>query len=111
MISFSQTRPFPLPKFRFKVNQSPTGRSLQSLRPIPDVASSSVNLPPVIRGIQVRERATQLLAELLARLPKLPLSSSSAARFAEFFASRLADYPSVRLNIHTLLTSEIADGG
>lgn len=44
---------------------------------------------------QVRERATLLLAELLVRLPKLPLVPRSAARFASFFASRLADYPSV----------------
>ncbi|CAN0068719.1 unnamed protein product, partial [Hapterophycus canaliculatus] len=46
--------------------------------------------------IQVRERSTLLLAELLARLPKLPLSDASACRFATFFSSRLGDYPSVR---------------
>ncbi|CAN0410518.1 unnamed protein product, partial [Ectocarpus sp. 12 AP-2014] len=44
---------------------------------------------------KVRERATLLLAELLARLPTLPLSAASAARFAGFFSSRLGDYPSV----------------
>eukprot|EP00752_Nemacystus_decipiens_P008715 g7777.t1 len=44
---------------------------------------------------KIRERATLLLAELLARLPKLPLTAASAARFAAFFSARLGDYPSV----------------
>ncbi|CAN0173653.1 unnamed protein product [Scytosiphon promiscuus] len=44
---------------------------------------------------KVRERSTLLLAELLVRLPKLPLSEASACRFAAFFSSRLGDYPSV----------------
>lgn len=49
----------------------------------------------VLCEMQVRERATLLLAELLTRLPKLPLSTASVSRFAEFFSSRLGDYPSV----------------
>ncbi|CAN0565270.1 unnamed protein product, partial [Laminaria digitata] len=44
---------------------------------------------------KVRERSTLLLAELLVRLPTLPLTGASAPRFAAFFSSRLGDYPSV----------------
>eukprot|EP00904_Undaria_pinnatifida_P006781 jgi/Undpi1/3232/HiC_scaffold_15.g06606.m1 len=44
---------------------------------------------------KVRERSTLLLAELLVRLPTLPLTGASASRFAAFFSSRLGDYPSV----------------
>ncbi|CAN0417261.1 unnamed protein product, partial [Discosporangium mesarthrocarpum] len=44
---------------------------------------------------QIRERATLLLAELLSRLPSLPLSAKSAAHLSCFFTSRLKDYPSV----------------
>jgi hypothetical protein len=37
--------------------------------------------------------ATLLLAELLTRLPTLPLTDAAIATLIKFFASRCADYP------------------
>jgi Dos2-interacting transcription regulator of RNA-Pol-II len=44
---------------------------------------------------KVRERGTLLCAEILARLPDLPLNSVAVTHFLAFFTARLADYPSV----------------
>src|SRR5690242_2823289 len=51
---------------------------------------------------RTRQRATLLLAEILSRLPELPLSSTSLKHFSEFFCARLGDYPSVGPSLSSL---------
>ena len=44
---------------------------------------------------QVRAKAATLLGELLHRLPALPLTEGSVRHYADFFAARLGDFPSL----------------
>lgn len=55
---------------------------------------------------KVRARATQLLAEVLARLPELPLTPNAVQLLIDFFADRLADFPSASACLQALLALE-----
>lgn len=55
---------------------------------------------------KVRARATQLLAEVLSRLPELPLTVNAVQLLMDFFADRLADYPSASACLQALLALE-----
>lgn len=55
---------------------------------------------------KVRTRATQLLAEVLTRLPELPLTVNAVQLLMDFFADRLADYPSASACLQALLALE-----
>lgn len=50
-----------------------------------------------------RARATQLLAEVLSRLPELPLTPNAVQLLLDFFADRLADLPSASACLQALL--------
>lgn len=50
-----------------------------------------------------RARATQLLAEVLTRLPELPLTPNAVQLLLDFFADRLADFPSAAACLQALL--------
>ncbi|TYZ59798.1 hypothetical protein PybrP1_001410 [[Pythium] brassicae (nom. inval.)] len=50
-----------------------------------------------------RARATQLLAEVLSRLPELPLTPNAVQLLLDFFADRLADFPSAAACLQALL--------
>uniref|UniRef100_K3WEQ0 MMS19 nucleotide excision repair protein n=1 Tax=Globisporangium ultimum (strain ATCC 200006 / CBS 805.95 / DAOM BR144) TaxID=431595 RepID=K3WEQ0_GLOUD len=55
---------------------------------------------------KVRARAMQLLAEVLSRLPELPLTPNAVQLLVDFFADRLADYPSASACLQALLALE-----
>ncbi|KAI9921212.1 hypothetical protein PsorP6_002384 [Peronosclerospora sorghi] len=55
---------------------------------------------------KVRSRATLLLAEVLTRLPDLPLSPSAVELLLNFFTDRLADFPSVSACLRALVALE-----
>lgn len=55
---------------------------------------------------KVRSRATLLLAEVLARLPELPLAPAAVQLLLDFFGDRLADFPSAGACLQALLALE-----
>jgi DNA repair/transcription protein MET18/MMS19 len=50
-----------------------------------------------------RERATLLLAEVLTRLPKLPMEADKYSHWTAFFTSRLSDFPSLAPALRALI--------
>ncbi|GLD97529.1 hypothetical protein PINS_up006219 [Pythium insidiosum] len=52
---------------------------------------------------KVRARGTLLLAEVLTRLPELPLSANAVQLLLTFFVDRLADFPSANACLQALL--------
>ncbi|DBA01808.1 TPA: hypothetical protein N0F65_002924 [Lagenidium giganteum] len=55
---------------------------------------------------KTRARATLLLAEVLTRLPELPLQTTALDLLVNFFSDRLADYPSVSACLQALTALE-----
>lgn len=55
---------------------------------------------------KVRSRATLLLAEVLSRLPELPLAPAAVQLLLDFFGDRLADFPSAGACLQALLALE-----
>lgn len=55
---------------------------------------------------KTRARATLLLAEVLTRLPELPLASNAVQLLLDFCADRLADFPSANACLQALVALE-----